>query len=334
MSSSTPPTDPIAERWYVVRYKNLSHAAREILNASPLEVFLPLRTTNKYDDARRGLTATEQPLVRGYIFVRGTLTAVKELARQLGYALWQQRDRHTEHTAYVSIRDEEMAPFRRAVEILTLDFQLFSAEHIDPQADDQVVVLEGQFAGVRGYLKTSQGSKNGLVVVPLQFKTSAADTAPPDTLSPQSPLCYGLNVPTHQLGIVAFAPGNRHARDMLLSQRRHVDRAIDQHRSQGHIDPTLRERLASYLQRFADVRLDSLHLRAQHVLMCYRIYALLGLRANQAATNAELRELILPALQARADAATKRGSTTAARDLAAFIDCWQSTTQLFPLPLA
>lgn len=339
---------PIADeqpRWYVLRYKNLSNAARERLRNAPIEVFLPLRTINHYDPQQRRIVAIEEPIINSYVFVRGMLPEAWQLGQELGYYLWRRHTGDDSRDNFITIHDEDMRAFRRAAELLALDFRLYDPAEVDLQQDDEVVFLDGELEGVRGYLKTQQGRKGGFVVVPLALSDSAPCDEVDSSFSPsssdstaisqngrqqQSPagssrqentskcyssstpsikrsratlhpnaLCYAIQARPEQLGVVAFAPGNRHLRDQLLSQKRHVDRAEEELRTTGQFSPAARRPLLAYLRRFAHVQLDTALNQAHHQLMLYRIYALLGLEENRRATEQLLVDHLFPALGGR-----------------------------------
>lgn len=335
---------PIANeqpRWYVLRYKNLSNAAKERLRNAQAEVFLPLQTVNQYDPQQRRLVPTEVPIINSYVFVRATLPEAWKLGQELGYHLWRRRAGDDARDNFITIHDEDMRAFRRAAELLALDFRLYDPAEVDLQQDDEVIFLDGDFQGVRGYLKTQQGRKGGFVVVPLALSEAVEDAAdsrssvdaaasPRTSSSSEAPggarlsrsssranqqgaqsasrlaslhpnaLCYAIQARPEQLGVVAFAPGNRHLRDQLLSQQRHVDRAEEELRTAGQLSPAARRPLTAYLRRFAHVQLDTTLNQAHHQLMLYRIYALLGLEENRWATEQVLIDHLFPALEGRA----------------------------------
>lgn len=94
-----------------------------------------------------------------------------------------------------------------------------NVSEIDLQQDDEVEIIDGEFKGVRGFLKTTQGKYGGMVIVPVSF----------DTKQTYDSICFTIEAKAEQIAIVCFATRNRHASDIIRCVQRMVEKCSEQY---------------------------------------------------------------------------------------------------------
>lgn len=307
--------------WYVFRYTHLTNQCRNHFRFLDCEVFLPF-CYKKRTNSHTGQTQyREWPIVSGYIFVHAPLKEARELGKAVNMAPLRRKveplnkeelespiqtpheRKAAEERQYYAIRDAEMRQFMRAIDLCTNGFQLFDASSINMEKDDQVIILDGELKGTRGYLKSEQGKEGGLVMVPLGLNNES-NTVP---VTPTPLLCYGIPAKAEQIGITAFAKGNRHARDNMKAAFYTAAEAMSFYRSGKDIPLHLHQRLVTHLRRFQNVQFDTNIQRAKHQMLLYRIYTLLELEPQRQKTETLLAEHIIPDYERRVQKSKKRG---------------------------
>lgn len=317
--------------WFVLRYRNLSTLLRQQLGETQVEVFHPYRLRKTAD----GNDRTEVPVLHGYVFVHATLAEVKKLSVHLGLPImrnpfWefspsddeedapltsaQQKARQEKQEAqkYLHIRHKAMVPFMKAAELKAYDLEFFDPKVIDLEMDDLVEFMHGDMKGVRGYLKAGKGRNGGLVIVPLSAGTSDDDDEASDNPNRAS-ISFSLQAHQNDLAVVAFAKGNRHAKDCVVDAKPVVAKAFETFRTTGTVDKTMREKLISFVRRYGQTRLNTNMQAAQHYALLYRIYTILGHGALAQDMRERIDREIVPELMRRKEAALKRGNATAAQ---------------------
>lgn len=296
--------------WFVMRYHKLTAFAQDELLKSGLDVFFP-QTRIKRINARTGRTEyVIKPIITGYIFVKSTFEQAMAMSSFLGINLLKRYYKYTydlllkddcvdssEERLYYHIPDVEMKYFKRAVEIYKQNVMLTDASEIDLQQDDFVRIISGDFEGVRGYLKTTQGKNGGMVIVPV-----TSEKAPN-----RSGLCYSIMVTVDQIGVVNFASGNRHASDCIRSAQQMVEKALLLFAEGEPLSDDTRKQMHRYLARFKDAQFKTDKLKANHLLLLYSIYTMLGNQMLRDVVQEQIMDDVLPAFDARIADARRRG---------------------------
>ena len=279
------------DKWYIYRCRTLTSRIRDTFRDANVQVYMPCSHVKTVAGGRTDYKET--PSVPGYIFVHAPLDQSIELARQLDIVMWKHRDSQLDakritnprpltfqerESQYYWVRDVDMRHFMRAVEMHDLSVQVLDASNIDYQKDDRVVFLEGDLKGVEGYLKTTQGKGGGVVVVPLNQDGTLRSTG----------ICYTINAQPNELGVTAFASGNRHARDIMRSTQKVVDAAFEARKAGQSVTSAQRERMLGYVRRFSGVRLDTNIQKVNHLTLLDSIYQLLDMPMQRADVQSQL----------------------------------------------
>lgn len=323
------------DSWYVLRYKILWSWTNECLTKSGFEFYFPTyseKTTSLKTGQTRSVTKSVLP---GYLFVHAPFNKVKELGKTLEFNLWKKSLRHAldvelnddrqhapESRLYHSISDSQMTYFKRAIELYKQGLFLSDSKAIDFEQDDHVIILSGEFKGVTGYLKTSQGKDGGLVIIPVSFDEDFAhsDDAKGNSFDKfkrnstdelkhamADGFCYAIKATADQIGVISFAGGNRHASDCIRMARQLVDKAMKLYASKTPLDEDVSKQLNRYICRFRDTQFKSDKLKANHLMLLYRIYTMQGNITLRDAVLEEIERDVLPAFDARIEDAQRRG---------------------------
>lgn len=342
--------------WYVLRYRVLTQKLKAELKNVPYEIFHRYKLQNA--KAGNSTSRAEVPVLHGFVFVHATFSQCKELASRLGLSMMYdpfyefvpqdttikkvainqdtcsaepsntEKDESAEAKRYVCIRHKEMLPFMRAVELNAYNLKFYDPKVIDLQKDDLVEFIEGDLKGTRGYLKPGKGRNGGLVIVPLVLKRSSNDVD--DTPHPHlANFCYSLEASQDELGIVAFAKGNRHAKDCIIDAKPIVDAAFACYSSTGKIDSSTQERLIAFVRRYGSARVNTSIQAAQHLSMLYRINTILQHHIIGAELRHKIAEVVIPELLRRKKDALKRVNFRAAKKHQELLEEIVATDKLF-----
>lgn len=301
---------PAPQLWYILRYKTLSASVKDGLLKNGVEVFLPYSRKKYVDPKTKRVECIDKPLIPSYVFVQTSFEKAKSLGNEFGLNLWKRRFKYaddlsihdgdedtSEQRLYHTVSDLQMTYFKRAVEIYKQDLVLSDMSEIDLQQNDQVEIISGEFKGVRGYLKTSQGKDGGIVVVPVSFEKG----------KPKEGLCYSIVASAHEIGIIAFADGKRHASDCIRSAQQMVEKAMKQFVDGEELSDEMRKQLLRYIARFKDTKFKTDKLKANHLMLMLQIYTLLENPTLREVILEEIQQDVLPAFDARIAEAKRRG---------------------------
>lgn len=296
--------------WYILRYRILNASVKDALSKAGVGVFLPLSRKKYIRPNSKKVEYIEKPIIPGYVFIRAPFEKAKSLGNEYGLNLWKRHfkfaddlsihegDQDTsEQRLYHTVTDLQMVHFKRAVEIYKQNLVLSDISEIDLQQDDQVEIISGDFKGVRGYLKTSQGKDGGIVVVPVSCAKG----------KPKEGLCYSIQASADEIGIISFADGKRHASDCIRSAQQMVEKAMKQFADGEELSDEMRKQLLRYLARFKDTKFRTDKLRANHLMLMFQIYTILENPTLREVIQEEIQQDVLPAFDARIAEARRRG---------------------------
>lgn len=299
--------------WYVIRYRMLTAWLKQQMETCTLDIF------HKYKLAkvRRGATVEvhQVPVLSGYIFVHAPFTEVRDWAQELNLHVmrdpfWEYKGPHdsnleegTEKTLmppedqqYIRISHQSMEPFMNAVNLRACDLEFVDPSEYDPEKDDLVSFIDGGMEGTMGYLKPGKGRNGGTVIIPLISKA----------------LCYRLDARQDEVTVIAFAKGNRHAKDCVFDMRPIVDEAFRIFKKTRNVNEETKKKLVAFVRRYGQAKLNTSTQKAQHYALLYRIHTILDNREKCKELRKMMREEIIPDLMRRRDAALKRNNTEAA----------------------
>lgn len=298
--------------WYVLRYQHLTSSLQLMLDEFKcrqqeqdvaVEYFMPMY--NMEVTLPSGQTkVVERPKIPGFIFVRCDEPTAVLCAEECFIGLQRKHcNRFSDTTVegHVCIPEEEMEVFRLAASRWHYQMEIFSADDIDLEKDDRVRILEGEFRGREGFLKTERGKDGGIVVMQMDN------------------LCFTVRIEASKIGVVAFAKGNKHFYKKLEAARVYVDDAMRSFKKARALSRKQLAQLTSYYQRFGAVRLDTDAQKAKHLLMLYRIYTILQMDVERDKVRQQLEEKVIPAYRAKKEVALRRGQETVVTNFREFM---------------
>lgn len=335
---ASPPEPQQDPGWYVLRYRVLSTWLKDKLDQAPLEIFHRYRLQDAKGSGRG--ERKEVPVLHGYVFVHAPFHQVKDFANDvnLGMMLDPFREREAQGAAhcedsearkYVHIKQKAMKPFMRAVELKSYAIEFFDPNVIDVQKDDLVEFIEGDMKGTKGYLKPGKGRNGGLVIVPLVMHRKSDVDEDDDPHPHLAHFCYSLRAHQNELGIVAFAKGNRHAKDCIINAKPIVDQAFERYKAKAEIDAATHEKLIAFVRRYGRTRLNTSIQTAQHLSLLYRINTILRHHTIGAELREKIAEVVIPELQRRTADALNRGNLPAAKKQQKLLDDIEETDKVF-----
>lgn len=293
--------------WYVFRYKTLSVSVKDILADCDMEVYHPTRRIKCGQAGTSRARYIDRPVVPGYIFVHASLHDALALGKRIGLNLWRKKVSVQDIATggivgYHTVTDDAMRTFMRAVDIHSQDLMLLDASEIDLLKDDFVEINKGDFKGVRGHLKSINGSSGGVVVVPLTDG---------DEKSSRTLFHYGIPAHSSEISIISFAQGSRRATDLIRQAKKTVDTVMDAYVAGQKITGAQHNRLMGYVHRFSKTQLERPIQRANLALLMYRVYTILNLKNERATIAHQLENEIFPDCQHRIDKARDRDKRSA-----------------------
>ena len=291
--------------WYIFRYKALPSSTKEMLVNCNIEIYHPTRRIKCGQVGTSRVRYIDRPVVPGYIFVHAALQDALALGKKIGLNLWRKNSGAqfvAAGTSYHTVTDDAMRTFMRAVDVHSHDLKLLDASDIDLLKDDFVEICKGDFKGVRGHLKSVNGSSGGVVVVPLT-----------DGLGESMRTLFHYGIPTHssEISIISFAKGSRHATDAIRQAKKTVDSVMMSYAAGQKISGAQHNRLKGYVHRFGQIQLERPIQRANLALLMYRVYTILELTREREATAQQLEQEIFPDCQRRIDSARDRDKRSA-----------------------
>ena len=261
-------------QWYVLSAKDgIGDIERqfECLSASrarrgeePLEYFIPIcvRVSTLFGQTRMN----RRKLIGNYIFVRGTYADILE-AKQAMESLWllPHPDRDEGQRTFMTITDHDMALFKAIARAYSNELPCLPIGAIDLDEGDKVEIVGGEFDGMCGTLKCSQGRTGGKVLVEVG---NLFIVITPD-LDPQ------------YIRILQFGKGNRHPYRMFEA---HVPRALQalKHlqggRDAGHAQGLTTNDVAAmtvFTGRFELLQPATVNIASQHATLMLMSYTAL-----------------------------------------------------------
>ena len=326
----------LEKHWFVYRYKTLTTHVRDHFRKSSLEVFFPHRHVRRKSEHTGKTESVEQAIVPGYIFVHAGLDEAINLGKAIDMSLWRRQhplqvdastilteDSHdlkeykalklAERTAtYYTIDDDAMRQLIRVVELSTLDFHILDASDIDLQKDDFVEIIDGDFKGTRGYLKSINGSGGGVIVVPLE-EESRSHNGGRITL-----FCYGIPAKSSEISILSFAKGTRRSTVLMHHAHTMVDELMKTYTEGKNLTPQQTNRLLGYAHRYNRTEFDRPIQRANQALLLYRIYTILELSTERTPIEAKLINEIFPDCRKRIELLRKGDKENATNTLRSY----------------
>ena len=131
-----------------------------------LNSFVPMEVTRL---VVAGKPALRRRLIAGnYIFLKATKEDILRLRQEPPFDATLRFLHPTgDPTGCIYVADDEVEMMRRVVERMGGEVEYFAPSSKELMISDEVCILEGKFAGIRGFLESVKGHEGGCVIVPL-----------------------------------------------------------------------------------------------------------------------------------------------------------------------
>lgn len=261
--------DPV---WFVLNHigGNVRNSARksvDCFNASSeevLELFAPTYVTRI---ERQGETKFRTvQLTFHYVFVRGTLHAVKDLcSRDNGFSFLID---HGSDKRYAIIPDNVMAQFMTITRAYRNCLPYYPLDDIDLESGDLVEVVKGDFPGLRGYYMPIEKSNSGNIVLRVFNKVGT----------------MAFNVRASDVRVLEFSIQSRRANDQMDAFVPHLLAALRLFDSDQPLPTRLAAKLSVFCGRLDETRMNNRKLDARLQILLYAANTIIGnLQASQKA---------------------------------------------------
>jgi transcription antitermination factor NusG len=262
--------EALSPQWYVLSSKSGIKSLEEqfsVLSTSrverggmPVEYFLP---TCIEQSSRSGRAVIRRKkLIGSYIFIRDCLTNIMEMTHCVDSLWLLPHPDHDNGKRYMTISDHEMYVFKAVANAYANELPCYPIEAVDLEEGDLVQIVGGEFDGMKGRLRCSQGRNGGKVMMAVGnlFLISTPDIKP------------------QYIRILQFGKGNRHPYRQFEA---HVPRALQALRHQWGKDTSdglTTEDLASmtvFTGRFEALEPATVNIASQHAALMLLSYAAL-----------------------------------------------------------
>lgn len=161
--------------WYILNYipplgKKRSDLGKRMSRLYPsLDIFAP--TFVQLVTAEGKVKKTEKPLLYHYIFVKGEEREIKKLCREEeGFSFVLDR---TQVGRHLSISDSAMEQFRIIAHYHSGKLPCYPLDGISLEEGDEVEIVSGACAGLKGTFVARKGSKSGNIMLSLDGSMAA-----------------------------------------------------------------------------------------------------------------------------------------------------------------
>lgn len=168
--------------WYVLGCTSPQRElrVRDEARLDGLEAFVPLQYAVK--TVRKQKQRALVPAVTGLIFVKGTLTEVKDYLQKAHFPVFIRKSTFSNKEAYLTVPTKAMEDFIAVTERNEEHVTYFRPEEISLQAGDHIKIKGGLYDGREGVIMRIKGKRNRHLVVQIPGVLVAAVELTPEML--------------------------------------------------------------------------------------------------------------------------------------------------------
>ncbi len=267
--------------WYLLNYIAPALRRRETLmqaiqrvnattpDAPPITPFLP-EVVEAVENPDRSLRLVGRPLLYHYIFIHGTLDSVKQLATTLsGLSFVINRSATDPARRYLTLTDEDLRNFRIIARRYANRLPFCTPDDAQLIQGDEVEVISGDFAGLRGIFIARRGSADGNIIVRANQQIGS--------------IAYDIRA--EQIRILRFAKDTRRAYDQIDAFIPRLLEAIDLYDSDRPLTPSLASALQIFTRRYSATEIPGAKFDAKVQALLWRANTILGNETEAAAAR-------------------------------------------------
>ena len=270
-------------QWYLLNYIAPALRRREALmqaidrinattpEAPPVTPFLPevVEAVESPDD--RSIRLVGRPLLYHYIFLYGTLDAVKQLAATLpGLSFVINRSATDPAHRYLTLSEESLRNFRIIARRYANRLPYCAPDDALLIQGDEVEVVSGDFAGLRGIFIARRGSSDGNIIVRANRQIGS--------------IAYDIRA--EQIRVLRFAKDSRRAYDQIDAFVPRLLEANALYEADRPLTPSLSSSLQIFTRRYSATEIPGAKFDAKVQALLWRAHTILGNDTEAAAARA------------------------------------------------
>ena len=230
------------------------------------DFFVPLDVTRHIVD---GKPIERKRLIAGnYIFIRATREDILRLRQEPPFdATLRFLHPASSPTGCIYIPDYEMEMLRLTVERMDGEVEYFVPSSKELMISDTVCILEGKFAGIKGFLESVKGHEGGRVIVPLG-----------DVLAVRTPRIPAADIQLLDLAKVTETQSGSYTSRAYKKVRVLIadsERLLEEKETQGQLSEESKQEAHRLVKRFSQLHLTG-KIRIMHAQSIYNILLALG----------------------------------------------------------
>ena len=260
------------KQWYILQHILTSSSALRDTAAQAvqkfnhhtgnnLEIFAP--TITKMTVRRGKIQQRHAPFTYQYLFVRGTLEAVKQLCdytRRFVFLLNRSADRQR----YATLTDQQMQMFRIIAAGYSNSLPFLSLDDIDLEEGDKVEIVEGAFPGLVGYYIPHPKSKSGDIMLAVSQNLGT--------------VVY--DIPAKYVRILEFSKTSRRGYDQIDAFVPRLFAALRHHHAGLPLTPAMLSHLHLFTRRMATAKIPNPKIDAKLQALLAAAFTLLATPAS------------------------------------------------------
>lgn len=263
------------KQWYILQHILTSSSALRDTAAQAvqkfnhhtgnnLEIFAP--TITKMTVRNGKIQQRHTPFTYQYLFVRGTLEAVKQLCdytRRFVFLLNRSADRQR----YATLTDRQMQMFRIIAAGYSNSLPFLSLDDIDLEEGDKVEIVEGAFPGLVGYYIPHPKSKSGDIMLAVSQNLGT--------------VVY--DIPAKYVRILEFSKTSRRGYDQIDAFVPRLFAALRHHHAGRPLTPAMLSHLHLFTRRMATAKIPNPKIDAKLQALLAAAFTLLATPASASA---------------------------------------------------
>ncbi len=255
-----------APAWYVLNYiapgVTRNNTLKNIVGkfnasfATQLEVFAPTFIEMVQDGSN--LRVVEKPLLYHYVFVKTDIDHLKKLCSLFdGFSLVLNR---TGENRYLTLSEEEMNSFRIIAQFYGNKLPCYKTDCIELEEGDEVEVVDGEFAGLRGCYIPRKGSSKGNIIVNVSYTFAS----------------IAYDIKAEHIRILHFAKNSKRAYDQIDAIIPKLFTALRKHIHNERLSTAEISPLAVFCRRFEVTNLENSKMQAKLMAILMAANKILG----------------------------------------------------------
>lgn len=273
----------MTQRWYLLNYiapamRRHETLARNIsaFNASrnvDIHYFLPEIVESRHVNGK--LKMISRPLIYHYIFLHGLIDEIKEFCTTYnGLSFVINHSVIDPANRYVTVDDATMHAFRIIARHYSNRLPYYSPADIQLLEGDEVEVVDGPFAGLRGTFIARRGTSDGNIVVHADQNIGS----------------IAYDIKADSIRVLRFSKDSRRAYDQIDAFIPRLRTALDAYRADRRLTPSEAAPLQIFTRRFSATEVPAAKFDAKLQALLWSAHTILGNQTEAAVARARYQQ--------------------------------------------